>query len=145
MRKGSPRLGTPLNFGQIRFEHDLFRPAFARRSVERGLKRLARLRAGGKPVLTPDRVRGQAFSGSCFAWIADGSSSIFQKIPSGNDSMLQCTLLDFAVQGRRVRPAKRFSFASFSFASFRLQVFVCKPAEATSCPKYFASLAVLCS
>lgn len=23
MRKGSPRLGTPLNFGQIRFEHDL--------------------------------------------------------------------------------------------------------------------------
>jgi hypothetical protein len=33
-------------------EHDLFRPAFARRSIERADKELDRLRAGGKPVST---------------------------------------------------------------------------------------------
>jgi Ala-tRNA(Pro) deacylase len=34
------------------FEHDLFRPAFARRSIERNDKPVPGLRAGGKPVST---------------------------------------------------------------------------------------------
>src|SRR5947208_16531099 len=32
------------------FEHDLFRPAFARRSIEQNDKPMSGLRAGGKPV-----------------------------------------------------------------------------------------------
>jgi hypothetical protein len=34
------------------FDHDFFRPAFARRSIKRDDKGAARLRAGGKPVST---------------------------------------------------------------------------------------------
>src|SRR5437588_11071103 len=34
------------------FEHDLFRPAFGRRSIERNDKPVPGLRAGGKPVAT---------------------------------------------------------------------------------------------
>jgi hypothetical protein len=34
-------------------EHDLFRPAFARRSIKPNADAVPRLRAGGKPVSTP--------------------------------------------------------------------------------------------
>src|SRR5262249_53375949 len=42
-------------------EHDLFRPAFARRSVKQNDGPCQGLRAGGKPVPTPHRVRGRLF------------------------------------------------------------------------------------
>src|SRR5437588_4043169 len=42
-------------------EHDLFRPAFARRSVQPNEEPCHGLRAGGKPVPTPHQVRGRLF------------------------------------------------------------------------------------
>ena len=42
-------------------EHDLFRPAFARRSIKPDERKIGRLRAGGKPVSTPDHVWGRLF------------------------------------------------------------------------------------
>src|SRR5205807_10163636 len=42
-------------------EHDLFRPAFARRSAKPNGEPCHGLRAGGKPVPTPHQVRGRLF------------------------------------------------------------------------------------
>src|SRR5262249_40042953 len=43
------------------FEHDLFRPGFARRSAKPNDGQCQGLRAGGKPVPTPHQVRGRLF------------------------------------------------------------------------------------
>jgi hypothetical protein len=57
-------------------EHDLFRPAFARRSIDPRQRTTPRLRAGGKPVPIPDRCPGHAFRDhahcvrtTCRCWI----------------------------------------------------------------------------
>src|SRR5262245_29216399 len=43
---------TPSRSASLLLEHDLFRPAFARRSIEPQGRLRQRLRAGGKPVPT---------------------------------------------------------------------------------------------
>src|SRR5205807_1940568 len=83
------------------FAHDLFRPAYARRSIVPHARTMLGLRAGGKPVPIPDQVRDRLFRDHALMplWLSD------QPLVLASQSKVRRALLEAAGIPVEARPA----------------------------------------